>query len=49
MQDGNEVPEERDPEPVITFVIRQDAKPDPNARRRLLEILFGPRADSDAA
>lgn len=47
MQDEAETPEED--EPTIIFTVSEDAQPDPAARRRLLEILFGPRADSDAA
>lgn len=43
----DQTPEE--PEPKIIFVIEEDARPDPVARRRLLEILFGPRTDSEAA
>lgn len=37
------------PEPKITFVIRDDAQPNPVARQRLLEILFAPRVESDAS
>lgn len=48
MSDGAETPAE-EPEPKITFVVKKDVRPDPVARRRLLEILFGPRRDSDAA
>lgn len=60
MQDGKDIPAEEAgewlkerfdgaPEPEITFVMREGLQPDPAGRRRLLEILFGPRADSDAA
>lgn len=48
MPDGTKTPAE-EPEPRITFIIREDAEPNPAARRRLLEILFGPRPDSEAA
>lgn len=56
MQDGAAIPggeasgwlRERfgaDPEPQISITWR-DEKPDPVAYRRILEILFSPRADS---
>lgn len=47
MQDAATPPE--DPGPKIVFVVRDDAEPNPAARKRLLEILFGPRPDSEAA
>ncbi|MFF6988387.1 hypothetical protein [Streptomyces sp. NPDC010273] len=48
MQDGADIPAE-EPEPKITIVLREGAEPNPVARRRLLEILFGSRRDNDAA
>lgn len=48
MHDGAQSPAE-EPEPKITFIVREDAVPNPAARKRLLEILFGPRSDSEAA
>ncbi|MGW7237311.1 hypothetical protein [Streptomyces sp. NPDC054804] len=41
--------QEEKTEPVITFVITGERDPDPMARRRLLEILFGSRPESEAA
>lgn len=59
MQDGKKLPAEQagewlrnhfkdDPEPKVTITFR-DEEPDPVAYRRILEILFSPRADGPAA
>lgn len=59
MQDGKAIPADAagewlrerfadNPEAKVSIVWR-DEKPDPVAYRRILEILFAPRADSDAA